>query len=196
MFLSGYWLLTVSAQSVNFPTIVKIVAGGDPTPIGGVFASDGTLAFGLGQSSPGSLDSTVFYATVADKVGARQNSMQPVTPDASLPPFRLGIFRTLNGQISKIATTGDPAPGGGKFVALYSPVTNVGGDVAFGAIVQRQDESLEEGAFLAVKGNITATAAARKLDKITDASVLSPALKGIRCVAHEYEWRGGVYCDT
>src|SRR4051812_44808524 len=71
LFLSGYWLLTVSAQSVNSPTIVKIIAGGDPTPIGGVFASDGTPALALGQSSPGSLDSTVFYATVADKVGAR-----------------------------------------------------------------------------------------------------------------------------
>src|SRR5581483_3620156 len=159
LFLSGYWLLAVSAQSVSSPTIVKIVAGGDPTPIGGVFASDGTPAFGLGAHGLAG-GGTVFYATVVGSSLSPAAASQPVTPNAPPPRLPFGIFRISGGTTSKVIATGDPAPGGGEFVALFPPATNVNGDVAVGAIVQREDSSLEEGTFLAAQGSITAVNAA------------------------------------
>ena len=47
-----------------------------------------------------------------------------------------GIFLSAKGQLAKVAAAGDPAPGGGSFAALASPVLNAAGTLAFAAVVE------------------------------------------------------------
>jgi hypothetical protein len=93
-------------------TVSKVVAEGDPTPIGGRFES-----FRLGRPSPTKSGIVVFGATV---VGGRAPR---------------GVFIASGGSIAKIAAEGDPTPAGGTFkeLAVHRSSVNDGGAVAFDA---------------------------------------------------------------
>ena len=73
--------------------IVKVAAPGDPSPLGGTFAT----------VSPGSLNNggKVVFTASTDSGG-----------------FNTSIFMWDNGIVSKVAALGDPAPGGGTFSFL------------------------------------------------------------------------------
>ena len=73
--------------------IVKVAAPGDPSPLGGTFAT----------VSPGSLNNggKVAFTASTDSGG-----------------FNTSIFMWDNGVVTKVAALGDPAPGGGTFSLL------------------------------------------------------------------------------
>lgn len=73
--------------------IVKVAAPGDPSPLGGTFAT----------VSPGSLNNggKVVFTASTDSGG-----------------FNTSIFMWDNGVVTKVAALGDPAPGGGTFSLL------------------------------------------------------------------------------
>ena len=104
----------------------KVAAPGDPSPIGGTFDS----------VSPGVISNTgqVFFLALP-------------TPGS----FNSDLFMWENGVVTKVAATGDPAPGGGTYSIIGSqsvgyvdgttmpigplPDINDSGDIAFRAIV-------------------------------------------------------------
>lgn len=153
---ASYWLPNVSAQSVTSPTITKIVAGGDPTPIGGVFANDGTPALGLGESRPSDDGGTVFYASV---IGG-------TVPTA--------IFRITGNTISKVVAVGDKAPTGGKFSFLFPPSHNSLGDVGFGALIE--GGTAPQGLFLFSGGQLATIATLPGTIPLADLVPSSPVL--------------------
>jgi hypothetical protein len=105
--------------------IVKVAAIGDPSPIGGTFGAVG----------PGSLNNNGQVVFLAAAVGTNNSN----------------IFMWDNGVITKVAATGDPAPGGGTYSLLgtesagfadgtnipVGPVPDINdpGQIAFRAIV-------------------------------------------------------------
>jgi hypothetical protein len=101
--LTGLWFTVPLTQSVttlsSTPTV--IVAGGDPSPVGGVFASDGTPAIGLGIAAPTDTEAVAFVAFVNE---------------GKAP---LGIFLVVGDTITTVAAVGDPTPLGGTF-AFFS----------------------------------------------------------------------------
>ena len=73
--------------------IVKVVAVGDPSPIGGTFGAVG----------PGSMNNNGKVVFLASQVGDTVNS---------------NLFMWDNGVVTKVAALGDPAPEGGTFSGL------------------------------------------------------------------------------
>jgi hypothetical protein len=72
--------------------IVKIAAVGDPSPLGGIFSAVG----------PGSINNNGKVVFIASPEGSINSN----------------IFMWDNGSLSKVAASGDPAPGGGTFSYL------------------------------------------------------------------------------
>jgi len=93
--------------------ITKIVATGDPTPIGGTFRTFGPPAVQIANVGG------AFYATVDGVPGVTQ-----------------GIFSFAGLAIATVAVQGDPAPTGGTFIRFLRTVAiNFNRDVVFGADV-------------------------------------------------------------
>lgn len=136
--LTGLWFV-FSIQSAIPPAPTKVVAGGDQSPVGGVFTSSGTPALGLGISGPSGAGSMAFWGTVTE---------------GSAP---LGIFLSIGNNLTKVAAVGDPTPLGGTFSFLSMPVQNQVGQMAFGATIK--DGSAPEGIFLVSGGQTTKVAA-------------------------------------
>src|SRR6185295_4601201 len=49
----------------------------------------------------------------------------------SSSPLTIGLFQFHNGQIAKLVANQDPSPSGGQFSAIFDPVINSAGDIAF-----------------------------------------------------------------
>lgn len=144
--------------------IYTVVAGGDPSPLGGEFVSDGTPALGLGENALNDAGDIVFYSAVVDD---------------SLPGgARPGIFRKAGKVISKIVAHGDPAPGGGEFLGFLPPAANQVGEVAFNAAVKvgPEEEDISQGVFLVAGGHIRLVAPLPKDPDIWQRISTSPAL--------------------
>lgn len=169
MLLTGLWL-ALSSQSALPPTPTKVVVGGDQSPVGGVFASAGTPALGLGGAS--GLGAMTFFAMV------REGS----TP--------LGIFLSSGNSITKVAAVGDPTPLGGTFAFLSLPVQNHLGQIAFGATLKAG--STPEGIFLVSGGQTTKVVAVGEGTPVgVISSVLAFALNNYGEVAFGAKIAGG-----
>ncbi len=143
-------------------TVSKIVGTGDPAPGGGMFLpsdsnsinNQGQVAFASFVSFPDRSGMFLFSEgqitqLVAQGDPAPGGGMISFVQSASLndqgqvaffagvtPPSRSGIFLWLEGSISPIVQTGDPAPSGGSFsVDFVPPSLNGVGQVAFGALL-------------------------------------------------------------
>ena len=154
----GTWLwFVLSPQSALPPSPLKVVAGGDPSPAGGVFARSGTPALGLGRAGPSEAGAVAFFGVV-------EGGSSPV-----------GIFQTDGVAMTKVAAVGDPTPLGGTFAFIFAPAQNQVGQVAFLADVV--DGQAERGVFLASGGKITTVAALGAASPLGTLSSLSlPAL--------------------
>lgn len=100
--------------------IKKLVAEGDPTPIGGVFQG-----FRLGRAAPTKTGAALFVATVG---GGRGHE---------------GIFLASPGTVTKVVAGGDPEPTGGIFGHMDDrPSANEAGMVAFNAeIIKKKTDT-------------------------------------------------------
>lgn len=114
------------AQASN-PTLRKVVAVGDPTPIGGTFTFVGGLSPVLLELND--KNEVLFWA------GVRDGS------------HIAGIFLFSDGKIQKVVAHGEPTPIGGTFNLLGQAQLNNRGEVAFPAIVQNGN-SQKAGVFL------------------------------------------------
>ena len=112
-------------------TVNKIARAGDPAPQGGNFTS-------FGAPSLNAAGQVAFAGTV--NTGAT------------------GLYLFSQGQITRLATEGDPAPGGGVFASLSAPSLNGAGDVAFVGNLSPFPPNCcfgESGVFLYSSGNLS-----------------------------------------
>jgi hypothetical protein len=116
----------------------KIVAIGDPTPVGGTFAT-------LTQPGFNNAGEVAFAATITEGSATQ------------------GLFLASHGQIFTLVAEGDPTPVGGTFALAVgmspAPVLNDRGEVAFSASI-RAEQTIEEGlpvpgVFVFSQGRIT-----------------------------------------
>ena len=166
-------LLVATAQTPPQP----VVQEGDPVPGGGRFqkffgtSTDineiGDIAFdsdsqGIFVAGAAPLRSVVRSGDPAPGGGTFTNVRDPSLNDAGAVAFRGmlgattgGIFlRSPTGQLTAVARTDDPAPGGGQFRSFGHPAMNNLGVIAFTA---RLDD-LSEGLFHFASGTVTALA--------------------------------------
>jgi hypothetical protein len=124
------------------PALRRIVASGQPTPIGGTFDRFDVNAQPI--VAPVNANGQVaFYATIL-----RNKATE-------------GIFVAGDGQINKAAAVGDSVPGGGllsEFAKHPMPALNDAGTVAFGAAITSAHAG--EGIFTAKDGAVNAIAMA------------------------------------
>ncbi len=166
LLLIGCWLALTSAQPVISSPVV-VVTGGDPSPIGGVFGTDGTPAIGLGVSQPTDGGGVVFYASISE-------GSAPQGQDRQRDQQAQGVFRVVGNSLSKIVAVGDLTPIGGKFSALFPPSANQVGDIAFGALVD--DGTAPQGLFLVSGGHMTTIATLTNDTLLGEDLPMSPAL--------------------
>lgn len=183
-------LILLGLCGVGSPThaasssIQKLVAGGDPTPLGGVFASDGTPAIGLGVSGLDNVGATVFFAYVDEGSSS------------------LGIFQAVENTITKVAAVGDPTPLGGTFSSFSGPVQNRAGEVAFSATIA--DGNAIQGVFLFSRKQLMTIAALGKNSSFKELASfpVAPALNNRGEVAFrallpdDEEGRPGIFLAT
>lgn len=115
--------------------VTKVVAGGDATPIGGMFATTGTPALSPGTSNPTDVNSLAFLGHVIG--GSAQR----------------GIFLLKEKTIVKVAAIGDTTPLGGTYAILSPPTQNQAGEVAFSAKIE--DGEAAQGVFLFANGQLS-----------------------------------------
>ncbi len=124
------------------PALRRVVASGQPTPIGGTFDRFDVIAQPI--VAPVNADGKVaFYATIL-----RNKATE-------------GIFLAGGGHIVKLAAVGDTVPDGGllsEFAKHPMPSLNDSGTVAFGAAVTAAHAG--EGIFMAKDGTLKAIAMA------------------------------------
>ncbi len=105
-------------------TISKLVAVGDPTPIGGTFSSFGTVPVMNGSND------VAFFANVSGGAAGQ------------------GIFRWSGGVVTKLVATGEATPAGGTYASFVPPsgpsvaVINSLGDVTFWASLSTGGQGL------------------------------------------------------
>ena len=104
--LVGRWLTGASAQSVSSPTITKIAAVGDATPLGGTFAF-------FSPPTQNQRGDAAFSATIEG--------------GAASP----AIFLVSGGHLTKVAATKDATPLGELSPSSSPPRLNSIGEVAF-----------------------------------------------------------------
>jgi hypothetical protein len=118
--------------------ITKVVAVGDPAPLGGTFTLIGTesLGFADGTSIPGGpcpaineLEQITFRGIVSGGVAER------------------GLFRSQAGVHAWLVRAGDAAPGGGTFFDFQAANLNDAGEIAFFADFQPTPTSFSSGWF-------------------------------------------------
>ena len=166
-------LLVATAQTPPQP----VVQEGDPVPGGGRFqkffgtSTDinefGDIAFdsdsqGIFVAGAAPLRSVVRSGDPTPGEGTFTNVRDPSLNDAGAVAFRgmlgsttEGIFlRSPTGQLTAVARTDDPAPGGGQFRSFGHPAMNNLGVITFTA---RLDD-LSEGLFRFASGTVTALA--------------------------------------
>ncbi len=121
-------------------------------------ASDAVLTWSAGKlttiAQSGTRAPGVSSATFFDFAPPALNDVGDVAFLATLRHGRDtldGIYLAAKGQLTKVAAAGDPAPGGGSFSALAVPVLNVGGTIAFAAVVE--GGPIQGGIFAAGKNN-------------------------------------------
>ena len=139
----------------------RIVAEGDPTPVGTVFR-------GCGFSEP--------------SINSRGEIAFGACSDADRQVFRDGVFLYSGGVIRKVVLSHDPSPIGGEFLLNFFPAVdgllNDNGDVLFqaGVII---DGVLREkfGLFLATPGGFQKVVVDG--DQMPDGTVVSPGTLGI-----------------
>jgi hypothetical protein len=124
------------------PSLQRIVASGQPAPIGGLFDRFDVRAQPV--VAPVNANGQVaFYASIL-----RNKATE-------------GIFLAGNGHIAKVAAVGDSVPSGGvlaDFTSHPMPSLNDNGTVAFGAAISAAPGA--EGIFLAKDGTLTTVALA------------------------------------
>lgn len=119
---------------VSPPTLKRVVASGQPTPIGGIFDRFDVVAQPI-VAPVNSNGQIAFYATIL-----RNKATE-------------GIFLAGGGRIVKAAAVGDSVPGGGLlsgFAKHPMPALNDSGTIAFGAAVTSAQTG--EGIFIARDG--------------------------------------------
>lgn len=106
----------------NGGVLARIVGAGDPAPGGGTFTMIGTesLGFGDGTSIP--------VGPVPAINGAGAITFRGIVSGGLA---QQGVFVSQAGVHQWAAKAGDPAPGGGTFLAFQGAALNAAGDVAF-----------------------------------------------------------------
>jgi len=141
-------------------TITRLVRNGDPAPGGGTFSTaftslslnaNGIAAFvatavsgtnttaqGIFLAGGGSVQKIVRAGDPAPQGGAFSSFDAPSLNAGGQLAFvgmvdtgTTGLYFFSQGQITRLAAVGDPAPGGGAFTSLASPSLNSAGDVSF-----------------------------------------------------------------
>lgn len=108
-------------------TLSKVVAVGDPAPLGGTFFQIGTesLGFGDGTTIPvGPVPAINDLGQISFRGGVSGGVAQ------------YGLFLSSGGTHQWMVRTGSAAPGGGTFVGLQAAALNDSGEIAFFADIQ------------------------------------------------------------
>ena len=110
----------------------KVVAEGEPTPLGGKFGAVG-----------------------AERPSVNDDGVVAFKTHVNSGPLTAAVFLFSRGALTKVVAEGDAAPTGGKFGRQFGrPIINAAADVAFTASVAGGPTS--NGIFLASKGKLTA----------------------------------------